>query len=250
VKLLEIQIFPIPNLPIIKEGDNIAELLLKACENIELKDGDILVIAHTIVSRAEGRVVQLSEIIPSAFAEKYAKAGDKDPRQVEAVLREAKSVVRMSTTVLITETRHGLICANSAVDRSNAIGDSAILLPVDPDRSAREIHDHLTGETGLRLGIIISDTFGRPFRVGTVNVAIGLAGVAALEDFRGYFDLFGKELTSTIVARADELAAATGLIMGQADEGLPVVVVRGASVFLGDGEASELLREPAQDLFR
>ncbi|MFQ5977668.1 MAG: coenzyme F420-0:L-glutamate ligase [Candidatus Heimdallarchaeota archaeon] len=247
---MEIKIIPIPNLPIIREGDDIGTALLKACEHMGLKDGDILVIAHTIVSRAEGRVVQLSEITPSVFAEHYAKLGDKDPRQVEVVLREAKSVIRMTPTVLITETQHGLICANSAVDRSNSVGDSAILLPENPDRSAREIHARLAKETGLHLGVIISDTFGRPFRAGTINVAVGLAGVAALEDFRGRKDLFGKELTSTIVARADELACSAGLIMGQADEGIPAVIIRGASSFLGAGEATELLREPTLDIFR
>jgi len=250
VKLLEIKIFTVPNLPIINEGDNIADAILKASENLDLHDGDIVVIAHTIVSRAEGRVLHLSEITPSTFAEHYARIGDKDPRQVESVLREAKSLVRMSPTVLITETQHGFICANSGVDRSNSIGDSVILLPVDPDESARRIHKQLTRKTSLRLGIIISDTFGRPFRVGTTNVALGLAGVLALEDFRGRTDLFGKELKSTIIARADELACAAGLVMGQADEGTPVVVIRGASTFLGQGEASELLREPAQDVFR
>ncbi|MHA2232141.1 MAG: coenzyme F420-0:L-glutamate ligase [Candidatus Hodarchaeales archaeon] len=248
--MLEIKIIPIPNLPIIREGDDLAAALLQACDHMGLQDGDILVIAHTIVSRAEGRVVQLSKIAPSIFAEHYAKLGDKDPRQVEVVLREAKSVIRMTPTVLITETHHGLICANSAVDRSNSIGDSVLLLPENPDRSAREIHARLAKKTGLRLGVIISDTFGRPFRVGTINVAVGLAGVVALEDFRGRKDLFGEELTSTIVARADELASSAGLIMGQADEGLPAVIIRGASSFLGAGEATELLREPTLDIFR
>ncbi len=247
VTLLNVNIFPIPNFPIIKENDDIVEVLLKFQD---FKDGDILVIAHTIISRSEKRSVSLSGVKPSIFAEKYAKNGDKDPRQVELVLREAQRIIRMSDTVLITETCHGFVCANSGVDRSNSEGDTAVLLPIDPDASAQKLFKKLVEKTGLKIGIIISDTFGRPFRVGTVNVAIGIAGVMALEDFRGKKDLFGKELLSTIVARADELAAAAGLVMGQADEGTPIVVIRGASKFLGEGKSAELVREPSQDLFR
>ncbi|MFX0060675.1 MAG: coenzyme F420-0:L-glutamate ligase [Candidatus Hermodarchaeota archaeon] len=229
-----ISIFALEAFPLIQEGDNIAEIIIDTLSRSsnELQNGDVLVIAHTIVSKAEGRVIPLDTVEPSDFAQYIAKEGEKDPRLVEIILKQANSIVRMSPTIIITETKHGFICANSGVDRSNVSldkpGEEVVVLPEDPDRSAHEIRKSIFENLGVDVAVIISDTFGRPLRVGTTNVAIGCSGISPLLDYRGSRDLFGYELKTTIVARADELATAAGLVMGQAAEGLPVIIIRGA----------------------
>ena len=174
----------------------------------------------------------------------------KDPRKIEVILRESREIVRMNERVLITTTKHGFICANSAVDKSNTAGETVISLPDDPDLSARKIRDHIQEKLGIKVAVIISDTFGRPFRIGTTNIAIGIAGINPIDDLRGRKDLFGYELRSTIVAIADEVATAAGLSMGQADEGTPVVIVRGLNYSSSDASALTLIRAREIDVFR
>ncbi|MFX1251001.1 MAG: coenzyme F420-0:L-glutamate ligase [Promethearchaeota archaeon] len=230
-----ISLFGLEGFPFIQEGDNIAAIIIDTLNSSsnELQNGDVLVIAHTIVSKAEGRVIPLDTVEPSDFAKHIAKEGEKDPRMVEVILKQANTIVRMTPTVIITETKHGFICANSGVDRSNVSlekpGEEVAVLPEDPDRSAHEIRASIFETLGVDIAVIISDTFGRPLRVGTTNIAIGCSGILPLLDYRGSKDLFGYELKTTIVARADELATAAGLIMGQAAEGLPVIIIRGAT---------------------
>ncbi len=205
----------------------------------------ILVVAQKIVSKAEGQIVRLSEITPSPRALELARELGKEPQHTELVLREARRVVRTAPGVLITETRHGLICANSGVDLSNSPGeDLAVLLPLDPDASAERIRKAL----GADRAVIISDTFGRPWREGLVDVAIGIAGLAPLRDYIGQTDRAGRELQVTVMARADQIAAAAGLLMGK-DEGHPAVWVEGIPIE-GRGTLRDLLRDPARDLFR
>ncbi len=205
----------------------------------------ILVVAQKIVSKAEGRIVRLSEITPSPRALELARELGKEPRHTELVLRESKRVVRTAPGVLITETKHGLICANSGVDLSNAPGDDlAVLLPLDPDASAERIRAAL----GAERAVIISDTFGRPWREGLVDVAIGVAGLAPLRDYIGQTDRAGRELQVTVMARADQIAAAAGLLM-EKDKGQPAVWVEGVAIE-GRGSLRDLLRDPARDLFR
>ena len=244
-----IEILPVLGIPIIQLHDNIGKLIV---EHFQLQEKDVIIIAHTIVSRAEGCVVKLEEVNPSQYAKKIAKQGDKDPRLVEVILNESKTIVRMNETLLITETKHGFVCANSGVDRSNAELGMAVTLPKDPDKSAKNILKEVKSLTNIKeLGVIISDTFGRPFRIGTTNVAIGVAGIEPLVSYLGKKDLFGYEMQYTTVARADELATAAGLIMGQGAEGIPVVIVRGAEVVFTPNEvsASELNRPRENALF-
>jgi coenzyme F420-0:L-glutamate ligase/coenzyme F420-1:gamma-L-glutamate ligase len=174
----------------------------------------------------------------------------KDPRKIEVILQESSEIIRMNDKVLITATHHGFICANSGIDKSNTPGNTIISLPNDPDYSARQIKDAIQNKLQKNVAVIISDTFGRPLRVGTVNFAIGLAGISPLEDIRGKTDLFGYELRSTIIARVDEVAAAAGIAMGQADEGTPVIIVRGVDYSINNNSAQELIREPENDVFR
>jgi coenzyme F420-0:L-glutamate ligase/coenzyme F420-1:gamma-L-glutamate ligase len=246
-----LQIFPIPNLPIFQPNDDIAKIITKNY-GPKLKENDILVIAHTIVSRVENCEVEYEKINPSPPALDFAKSSEKDPRIVEVVLREARSVVRKSDTLLITETRHGFICANSGVDRSNARPGYVLTLPVDPDKSAKRIKENLQKLTNLNnLIIIISDTFGRPFRIGTTNIAIGVAGIEPILDFTSKKDLFNYELQHTSVAVADELASAAGLSMGQSNEGTPVVIIRGYNRYIksSNSTATNLNRKKEDALF-
>jgi len=210
--------------------------------------GDVFVIAQKIVSKAEGRVVILDAIVPSARAAKWAQEWGKDPRVIELVLRESKRIIRMERGVIVAETSHGFVCANAGVDLSNADEGTAILLPDDPDASARVLQARLCEALGADIGIIISDTFGRPWREGLVNVALGVAGVAALIDYRGERDANGKLLQATIIALADELASAAELVMGKADR-VPIAIIRGvASAARGSGR--DLIRPEEKDLFR
>lgn len=244
-----IQLIPIMNLPVFKYGDDIGKMVVDTYTD-GLQNGDILVITQKIVSKAEGCEVSYDEIEPSPFALHLAKIGDKDPKVVELVLRESRAIVRMNEHVLITETHHGIICANSGVDRSNSRTGYMLTLPKDPDVSARKIRARLLELTGISsLAIIISDTYGRALRIGTVNCAIGTAGIEPLEDYRGRSDLFGYILNHTVVARADELAAAAGLLTGQAAEGVPIVLIRGFAFQEGSTSANVLNRKRPDALF-
>lgn len=246
-----LQLFPIPGIPEVRRGDNLARLILAAAvrTGIRFKSRDILVVAQKIVSKAEGSVVELASVKPSPQARAFARRLKKDPRAVEVVLKESRRVIR-SDHVLIAETRHGFVCANAGVDHSNVPGGDAVtLLPRNPDRSARRIAAELCKRTSKRIAVIISDTFGRPWRLGLTNVAIGAAGVPVLLDLRGTKDGHGKPLTATILAVADELAGAAGLLMGKA-EGFPVVLIRGYRYMPVFESATRIIRPAAEDLFR
>ena len=248
-----IQIIGIENLPIIKIGDNIAELICQAAEKqgTPIKDGDVIVVSHIIVSRAEGNIVNLNEVKPSPFALELAKELRKDPALVEVILRESKGIVRMGDGKLITRTKHGIVCANSGVDKSNVPGERTVaLLPKDPDLSARRIKEEIKRITGKDVAVIISDTHGRPLREGEINIAIGVAGIKPIRDRRGEKDLFGYTLKVKRTAIADELASAAELVMGQANEGVPAAIIRGYKYPKSeDAKATELMRPKEKDLF-
>ncbi len=233
-------------------GDDVAGLIADAlvAENVALADADCLVVTRKVVSKAEGRLVELSSVEPSAFAREWADRWGKDARQVELVLRESASIVRMGPGgLIISRTRHGLVCANAGVDVSNVGGgEVASLLPEDPDASARRIRDGLRERTGAAPAVIVSDSFGRPWRNGIVNVAIGAAGIEALLDLRGKPDAAGREMAATVIAVADELASAADLAGGKV-EGRPVVVVRGYAWRPSEAGASVLVMEAERDLF-
>jgi coenzyme F420-0:L-glutamate ligase / coenzyme F420-1:gamma-L-glutamate ligase len=237
-----ITVLPLEGIPEIEEGDDLAGLLAEAAERFGgFETGDVLVVAQKVVSKVEGRVVALADIEPSEEAR--ASAGDGDPRHVEVILRETARVVRSRPPLVIAETRHGFVCASAGVDASNAPGaDTVVLLPIDPDASARALHER------LKIAVILSDSFGRPFRHGTTDVAIGVAGLPPLRDLRGTRDRSGYELKTTQIAVADEIAGAAELVMGKAD-GIPAAIVRGLQLE-GDGSARELVMPPDRDLFR
>ena len=247
-----IELFGIRSLPEVKPGDDLAVLIANALrrEGLELRSGDVLVLAQKVVSKAEGRVVRLSGVKPSELARSWARTLRADPRFVEVVLRESCRVIRMTERALIVETRHGFICANAGVDRSNVrSAGSVTCLPRDPDRSAQRLVERLRKLTGARVAVIVSDTFGRPWRLGLTNVAIGAAGLAVLEDLRGTRDASGRELQGTILALADELAAAAGLVMKKAAQ-IPAVVIRGVRFARARGSARQLIRPASEDMFR
>ena len=248
-----IQIIGVKNLPIIKDGDDLAELICEAAERQKtpIQNGDIIVITHVIVSRAEGNVVNLESVVPSDFAKAFAQKFDKDPAVVEVVLRESKGIVRMGDGKLITETKHGFVCANSGVDQSNVPGKRSVaLLPANPDRSARNIQQKINRLTGKDVAVIISDTHGRPLRMGEINIAIGVAGINPIRDRRGEKDLFGYVLRVKQTAVADELASAAELVIGQANEGIPVAIIRDYPYLRsGKAKATELIRPKEEDLF-
>jgi coenzyme F420-0:L-glutamate ligase/coenzyme F420-1:gamma-L-glutamate ligase len=247
----EILLYPVLGLPEAVPGLDLgAEILksLQACE-LALRDSDIVVVAHKVISKAEGKLVRLADVTPSERAARWAAEHQKDPRVVELALREARAVVRMDAGVLITETAHGLVCANSGVDTSNAPAGFAVVLPDDPDASAERLRSALIAATGAAPAVIISDTFGRPWREGLVNVAIGLAGLNPLTDYRGMTDCFGKTLRASVLASADEIASAAELIMGKARR-IPAVVVRGFRWTPSKATARELQRDVSHDLFR
>jgi coenzyme F420-0:L-glutamate ligase/coenzyme F420-1:gamma-L-glutamate ligase len=248
---LSVQIFAVRGLPEIAPGDGLADLLTAAlrAEGLSVQRGDIFVIAQKIVSKAEGRIVRLDSVEPSPRAAAWAADWGKDARVIELVLRESRRIVRMERGIIVAETRHGFVCANAGVDVSNAPAGSAILLPEDPDASARALQTQLESVFACAIGVVISDTFGRPWREGLVNVALGVAGIAALTDYRGQKDASGNRLQATIIASADELASAAELVMGKAD-GVPVAIIRGAPATLGPGSGRDLIRTPDKDLFR
>jgi coenzyme F420-0:L-glutamate ligase/coenzyme F420-1:gamma-L-glutamate ligase len=249
----KLEIIPVTGLPIIEKGVDVGEIIVKAVKDMgeSFIDGDILVIAHSIVSRAEGMSISLKEVVPSAFAQKIAEATGKDPRQVEVILRNCRKIVRMGDGVLICETPHGFVCANAGVDASNSGGTDIVLaLPKDPDKSAENIRRKVKELTGVDVAVIISDTFGRPFRKGTINVAIGCSGINPLWDRRGEKDLFGRILLSKVTCIADELASAAELVMGQADEAVPAAIIRGYIYDRSNLPARVIIRDKNEDLFR
>lgn len=240
-----IEILPVEGLPEIREGDDLAALIAQAAA---LEDGDVVCVAHKVVSKAEGRVARLEGIEPSERARELA-GRDGDARRLELVLREAARVLRARPPLVIAETRHGFVCASAGVDASNAPEpDMVVLLPVDPDASAVRLRNALEQRTGRSLGVVITDTFGRAWRVGIANVAIGAAGIEVLSDLRGRHDPVGYQLHSTVIAVADEIAAAAELAMGKTKR-VPVAIVRGLEV-AGQGRARDLVMPPEQDLFR
>lgn len=256
---------PLIGIPFIRRDDNLADILVKSLteSDISIQDNDILVIAQKIVSKAEGRAVNLNTVFPSQRAHGLANQTDKDPRLVELILQESEEVLRTRAGVIIVEHKLGFVCANAGIDHSNVspplhmgegIGVRAeewvLLLPENPDRSAHNLRNLIEGKTGKRIGVLIIDSHGRAWRNGTVGVAIGIAGLPGLEDLRGKPDLFGHKLQVTQVGAADELAAAASLVMGQAAEGTPVVHVRGFPYPLRESSLNELIRPKEQDLFR
>ena len=248
-----VTLIPIEGMPEITPGDDVGALIVDAAASrgTALAAGDVLVVTQKVVSKAEGRIVDLRTVTPSALAADFARRWEKDARVVEVALAEAVRVVRMENGVLITETRHGFVCANSGVDGSNvgsASGDVVTLLPEDPDASARRIRDRVR-ETGAEVAVIVSDTFGRPWREGAGNVAIGVAGIEPLWDYRGQQDTDGRELHSTVVAVADEIAAAAELVTNKLDR-VPAAIVRGYAYTAGERGIAPVIRERAKDLFR
>jgi len=238
-------VFPVTGIPELREGDDLAALV---AERTELEDGDIVVVVQKAISKIEGRVVRLDEFEPSDRAREIA-GEETDPRRIEAILREAKRVVRVRPPLVICETRHGFICASAGVDGSNAPSpDMLVLLPLDPDESARRLRDALRRLSGRDVGVIVTDSFGRPWRQGTTDVAIGAAGVEVLRDLKGERDPVGYELHATVIAVADEIAGAAQLVSGKLDR-VPVTIVRGLDL-RGDGRATEIPVPPERDLFR
>jgi coenzyme F420-0:L-glutamate ligase / coenzyme F420-1:gamma-L-glutamate ligase len=251
---MTLQIFPVAGVPMVQSGDDLAALLFSAIERggHGCKDGDILVVCQKVVSKAEGRLADLREITPSAFAVQLSAqtAEGKDPRVIEVILRETKRIVRMDSGHLIVETGPGWVCANAGVDESNS-GDPniVVLLPTDPDASAARIARAAQARCGATIAVIITDTFGRPWRQGLVDFALGVAGMPALHDLRGTGDLDGRVLKHTINAQADALAAAAGLVMRKGDA-IPAALVRGYEYTPGEGAGTQLIREKQFDLFR
>ena len=255
-----IQLIPVTGIPLIQPGDDLAHILGDALDQLErpqgfskpLRSGDVLVLAQKIVSKAEGRYVDLDSVKVSDHAKAVALQCDKDPRLVEVILSESSVVMRVRPGLIITRHRLGFVSANAGVDRSNVAPDGierVLMLPEDPDRSAQQIRSALQERFGIELGVIIADSHGRPHRLGTVGVAIGLAGVPGVEDWRGRRDLFGYTLQHTEVGTADQIAAAATLLLGQAAEAIPAVIVRGAIFEARDASAQEINRPREMDLF-
>ncbi|RLG06075.1 MAG: coenzyme F420-0:L-glutamate ligase [Thaumarchaeota archaeon] len=247
----KVEIIGVKGLPIIKEGDDLASLIIEAVERmgLNLRNGDILVISHIIVSKSEGRVRRLEEYRPSRFAEEIAKRSGKDPRHVEAILQSSRRIVRMRDGLIICEAVGGHICANAGVDLSNAGIGRVALLPEDPDLSASRIRERIKKLIGVEVAVIISDTQGRPLRRGSINIAIGCSGLKPILDRRGERDLYGRTLRSKMICIADELASAAELVIGQADEGVPVAIIRGYEFERSEEPASMIPRSEQDDLF-
>ena len=249
-----IEIIAVENLPLITKGDDIAELIYNAAkkQNTPIQERDVIVITHVAVSKAEGNVVNLDEVSPSERAKEIAQKTGKEPALVEVILRETKEIVRIGPNSLITETKNGIVCANAGVDRSNVEGDRNVtLLPKDPDASAKRIRQEIKKLTGCDVAVIISDTHGRPLRMGEINVAIGVAGIEPIRDRRGEKDLFGYVLRIKQTAVADELASAAELVIGQSNEGIPAAIIRGYNYQPAENApARELSRPKEKDLFR
>ena len=249
-----VEIIAVENLPLIKKGDNLAKLICNAAEkqNSPIQKKDVVVITHVAVSKAEGNVVNLDGVSPSERAKEVAKQTGKDPELVEVVLRETKEIVRLGPNSIITETKNGIVCANAGVDRSNVEGErNVVLLPKNPDVSAQKIRQEIKKLAGCDVAVVVSDTHGRPFRMGEINVAIGIAGIKPIRDRRGEKDLFGYVLRIKQTSVADELASAAELVIGQANEGIPVAIIRGYNYQATENSsAAELNRPKEKDLFR
>jgi coenzyme F420-0:L-glutamate ligase/coenzyme F420-1:gamma-L-glutamate ligase len=244
-----IRIIPVRISADIRPHDELDAIILEAAGH-EIQDGDVLVVAHKIVSKAEGRIVSLADVKPSKKAIRMAREHGKDPRIMELILKESVKILRAKNGIIVSETKHGLVCANAGVDQSNVKGDSAVLLPVDPDRSASRIKDAVKKKAGRDIAVIITDTFGRPFREGQTNVAIGLAGLNPIKSYIGSRDMYGRKLRVSEIAIADEIASAAELVMGKA-KGVPVAIVRGYEFEkAAKSYAKSLQRSRAQDLFR
>ena len=254
--MTSLEVIAVQGLPLIGAGDDLVELIASALtrDGVTPRAGDVLVVAQKIVSKAEGRIVVLATVKPSDAAVALALDVDKDPRLVEVILSESVRVVRARRGVLIVEHRLGFIMANAGVDQSNVApmdgSQRVLLLPENPDRSAERLRRGLAALTGIDVAVVISDSFGRPWRQGTAGVAIGVAGLPALVDLRGRSDLFGRRLEVSVIGFADEVAAAASLLMGQADEALPVVLVRGLRWAAPESTAASIVRSPNEDLFR
>jgi coenzyme F420-0:L-glutamate ligase/coenzyme F420-1:gamma-L-glutamate ligase len=258
VKSGEIRIRGLLGIPEVRPGDDLCKLICSALERRRrtrslsrppVEAGTIFVVAQKIVSKSEGRIAPLEDIVPSAQAADWAARHQKDPRMVEVALREAKRIVRMDRGILILETHHGFVCANAGVDASNAPKGTVILLPEDPDRSARQLWLEMQDKLHVPLGVIISDTFGRPWRQGLTNIALGVAGLSPFIDYRGRLDCSGRMLQATVLAAADELSGAAELVMGK-NLGIPVALVEGFHYSIAEGHGRDLIRPPDEDLFR
>jgi coenzyme F420-0:L-glutamate ligase/coenzyme F420-1:gamma-L-glutamate ligase len=251
--LKKIEIIPITNLPIIKEKDNLAIMIWEAAKKQEtpIKNEDIIVITHVIISRSEGNVIDLNSIIPSKFAKNISKTTKKDPRLIEIILRESKGIVRMRDNKLITNTKQGIICANSGIDKSNVPGKNYVaLLPKNPNKSAKKIREIILKIYKKNVAVIISDSHGRPLRQGEINIALGTSGLVPLWDRRGEKDLFGYTIKIKKTAIADELASAAELVIGQTDEAIPVAIIRGYAYPKSEVQNAEILiRDSKKDLF-
>lgn len=248
----EVRIIGVGGVGEVRPGDDVLAAIRRgfATSEVALQRGDLLVVTHKIVSKAEGKLVDLRAIEPSPFARDWAARWGKDARQIEVVLREAVRIVRMDRGIIIAETRHGLVCANAGVDASNVAGEHVVcVLPDDPDRSARQLAERLRSELGFDVPVIITDSFGRAWRNGLVNVAIGVAGMEPLIDYRGQHDPYGYLLNVSVLAVADEIAAAAELVMGKIDQS-PVAVVRGYRYTPGDSAGRHLIMDRDRDLFR
>ena len=247
-----LEIIAVEGLGEIRSGDSLAPMVVEACERLEvaLQDGDVLVLAQKIVSKSEGRSVDLRTVTPSAEASTLsAELDGKDPRLLELILRESRRVVAKGRSTIVVETHHGFVCANAGIDLSNIGIDHALLLPEDPDGSARRIREEVRQLTRRAVGVVITDTFGRPWRLGTTDVAIGVAGFAPLIDYRGQVDPYGYELKASVTAVADQIAGAAELVMGKKSN-VPAAIVRGCELPPRDGSAKDLIRPAEDDLFR
>jgi len=244
-----IELIPVEGFPEVRPGDDLVGMVAGAVRS-SLRSGDVLVVTHKIMSKAEGRLVDLNTVEPSALAKEYAARWGKDPRQIEVVFRESRRVVRMDRGVVISETRHGFVCANAGVDASNVPGeDTVCLLPVDPDRSAARLREALRRRLGVEVAVVVSDSFGRAWRFGITDVAIGVSGMDPLADYRGQNDPHGYPMEASVLAIADELAAAAELVMGKTD-GIPIAIVRGYAYGKDAGTGRDLLMPPERDMFR
>ena len=249
-----VQVIAVENLPLIKKGDNLGQLIVETAkkQNTPIQEKDVIVVTHVAVSKAEGNIINLDQVTPSERAKEIAQKINKDPAMVEVILQETKDIVRIGQNSIITETKSGVICANAGVDRSNVSGDRNVVpLPKNPNASAQNIRQEIKRLTGANVAVIVSDTHGRPFRMGEINVTVGVAGIKPIRDRRGEKDLFGYVLRIKQTAIADELSSAAELVIGQANEGIPAAIIRGYKYQTAENaSATELTRPKEKDLFR